>query len=204
MNVNNSKMSEEEVREVLDACAGKILKNGKENAQESQKVLLKYFNPQNPKYDVNAPLPNQNGWTPLIFSTFFGKTEQTNLLLNLGADPNKKISKDISALHISSSEGYDEISNSHLQQGAEVNAQTTSGRTPIMGACECGHIKVVKTIMPYKPNITIKDINGKTCVDYAQEKNYMDIASMFDYQELSKLLNKQNGSSSGNKRTSKI
>ncbi len=203
MNVNDSKMSEEEVREVLDACAGKILKNGKESMQESQKVLLKYFNPQNPKYDVNAALPNQNGWTPLIFSTFFGKTEQTNLLLNLGADPNKKISKNISALHISSAEGYDEISNSHLQQGAEVNAQTTSGRTPIMGACEGGHIKVVKTIMPYKPNITIKDISGKTCIDYAQEKNYLDIASMFDYQSLSKLLNKAS-SGSTSKRTSKI
>jgi uncharacterized protein len=203
MNVNNSKMSEEEVREILDACAGKVLKNGKENTQESKKVLLKYFSPQNPKYDVNAPIPNQNGWTPLIFATFFGKNEEVNLLLNLGADPNKKIAKDISALHISSSEGYEEISNNHLQQGAEVNAQTTTGRTPIMGACESGHIKVVKTIMPYKPNITIKDINGRTCIDYAQEKNFVEIASLFEYQNLTRILN-GGGGSSGQKRTSKI
>lgn len=202
MNVNNSKMSEDEVREILDACAGKILKNGKESSIESKKVLLKYFNPQNPKYNVNAPLPNQKGWTPLIFTTFFGRTEETNLLLNLGADPNKKINSEISPLHISSAEGYDEISNSHLQQGAEVNAQTTSGRTPIMGACEGGHIKVVKTIMPYKPNISIKDGFGKTCIDYAHEKNYMDIAKMFDYESLSKILNV--GSVSSQKRNSKI
>lgn len=206
MIVNNNSMSEIEVREIIKACNGEILNsNGVPCHNTSIAKLKNFFDPKNSEYyDINQPLPEQCGWTALAFATFYGKTEEAKSLLVLGADPNVSINNSITVLQIAASEGYTALCASLLKKQANINAQTAKGRTAMMGACENGKLKVVQTMLPYKPNIMIADVDGKTCLDYAQTKEHYDIVRHIEYAILKNKIPLKDAISSGGRKVSKI
>lgn len=186
MIVNNDFMSEEEVKEIIDACNGETLNKDKIPCHiASIEKLRHYFDTSNNKYyDINQPLPGQAGWTVLAFATFAKKPEEVKQILAMGADPNVTINNAITPLQIAASEGYDSICTSLLKRKAAIDAQSAKGRTAMMGACQNGRTKVVKTLIPYGPKPLIKDNDGKTCLDYAQENGHYDIVRIIDYAQL--------------------
>ena len=58
-----------------------------------------------------------------------------------------------------------------LRKGADVNARWTSwyGRTPIMMAAGYGRADVVEFLLTKNPDLFLKDSNGKTVFDIAEE-----------------------------------
>jgi len=49
--------------------------------------------------------------------------------------------------------------------GADINLQNPEGRTPLMLAANKGHVLVVKELLAYHPNLSVKDENGKTAYE---------------------------------------
>ncbi len=187
MNVNekDTQLSKDAVEEILLACNRKIKNSkGKEDPLEGIKIFRKYFNPESPAYDINKPLPDQKQWTALAFTTWFGRTEETRALISLGANPKVLLNDNLSVLHIAASEGRHGMCLNFLQKGAEINQQTAKGFTPLMGACENGHLNVIQTMLPFKPNVMIEDNNKMTCLDYGLKNQHYNVIRFIQYYHL--------------------
>lgn len=75
--------------------------------------------------DVNAK--DENGWTPLLWASYWGTTNQVEILLENGADVNAKTSEGSTALHWASYWVKIETVELLLKKGADVNAINSNG-----------------------------------------------------------------------------
>lgn len=80
--------------------------------------------------DVNAVAENANCVAPVHAAAAVCDRETMQLLLERGADPNKKQQMDYTALHGAASRGDVEIAKLLLAHGADRNARGTDGMTP--------------------------------------------------------------------------
>lgn len=203
--VNQQNLSKEAVNEILEACNRKIKNSeGKEDAQEGIKIFKKYFDKTRDHYDIDKPLPGQGEWNPLAFATFFGKAEEVKALLTLGANSKIKLNNDITVLHVAATEGKPVLCNYYLRGGVDVNSQSKLGQTPMMNACEAGHLDVVKILLNAKPNIMIKDNDALTCLDYGQKEQHYSIISYIEYFYLENKLPLKDVSQMNHKKVAKI
>lgn len=86
------------------------------------------------------------GWTPLLWSIYYGNTEVTKYLLKNGADPNLK---------------------SQLQYGIYL-----PGTSPLILAATYGRDDAVEALLKHKANRGDVDAKGKKAIDYAKEYNF--------------------------------
>ncbi|NCQ52298.1 ankyrin repeat domain-containing protein [archaeon] len=179
---NNASLSPGEVKEILDAC-NRQFKNskGKEDSQEGIKIFKKYFNKDNPRFDINKPLPGQGDWNALAFTTYFNKIEESKFLMQLGADSNNKLSGNISLVSVAARDGKAALCLYYLKNGSNVDGASDDGMTPMMRACEAGHMDVVQVMIPFKPNIMLKDNKAKTCLDYGLMNGHYPIVRYIEY-----------------------
>lgn len=63
--------------------------------------------------------------------------------------------------------------------------------TPMMRTCEGGHLDIAKLLLRNNANIELKDVNDKTCVDYAVENSYQELATFLQYTSLKKAIDKE-------------
>jgi len=61
-----------------------------------------------------------------------------------------------------------------LKSGAEINAQNSAGRTPLMQACFWGRIKAAQLILGHEPDIYTKDIRGRTALALTKQSHELD------------------------------
>jgi ankyrin repeat protein len=122
------------------------------------------------------------GRTPLYTACVSNKTSAINILLEHGADPNQRftyrspvdhrVEADVTALHYASSP---EAVISLIQAGAEVNAVSAIGTTPLMRAAFCGKIHVVKVLLkvgasPYVRQKKCRSREALTARELAESK----------------------------------
>lgn len=193
---NNVNLSTIDYKLIQKACARRDM-----SRVESLKILNLYFGGKSPILDINATFPGQGLWTPLAYTVFFGKREESAFLLKNGANPNHKLSNDISFLHIAANDGKDSICVLLLESGVSINTLNSKLQTPIMSACQSGKKETVICLLNYTPNVNLKDSYGKTCLDYAKDTNNGDIATMIEHKVLSASLLDSNKL---NKRVNKI
>lgn len=164
------------IDEILNACARKIKnENGKEDSSESYKIFLKYFNSKNPLLDINQPIAGQGKWTPLAFATYFGKTDEVAQLLSLGAKPDIELDKKMTVLHMAATQGKEILCTYFLKKNCNIDAQCEKGTTPLMRASEAGNFDIVRALLPYSPNILLRDNENKSCIEYCREAECYDI-----------------------------
>ena len=203
LNVKN--ISKEEIKQILDACGRKLLNpQGKEDHKEGIKVFNKYFNPQNPLLDINAPLPGQGKWTALAFSTYFGKFEECKALISLGANPSVKLDNGLNVLHIAATEGKPLLCVHLLKNGVNVDSLSNSKQTAMMRACEAGHLDVVQSILPFNPNLMLEDNDALTCLDYGFKNQHYNIVKYIQYYVLEQKVPLKNVGEYVPKKTAKI
>ena len=53
-------------------------------------------------------------------------------------------------------------------------------QTPLHKAAENGHLNVIKYLAPKVPDVNVKDADGKTPRDYANEQSRADIVEFLD------------------------
>ena len=94
------------------------------NSIECVRLLLDHG--ADPKVTDNA------GWTPLIFATYFGGSdEMLNLLLDRGSDVNAQNDRGITALYMASASGHVPQVKLLLARGADRSIASKSGYTPL-------------------------------------------------------------------------
>ena len=104
--------------------------------------------------DVNAK--TGDGWSPLIYATYYGHKEIIELLIAAGADANVKDSFGGNLLHYAASRGRKEVAELLVTAGTEVNGKNKYGLTPLNRAATRGHKETAELLIA----------NGADCLLY--------------------------------------
>jgi len=99
------------------------------------------------------------------------------LLWGCGPDTNVKYR----TLYMAASDGDAEDVKKHLRRGDKIDeANVTYEWTPLHKAAASGYTDVVEVLLSHGANTTLKDIYGKTALDYAKEQNFEKIVALFE------------------------
>lgn len=123
------------------------------------------------------------GFTPL-YSACFGSSfapekslQAVRLLLEYGADPNKKFDYDSMIdgrlerdLRVLMMAGTAEIAEALLAAGAQVNVASATGVTPLMRAAGSGRADVVRVLMNAGADASARRDDGRMAADLARDK----------------------------------
>lgn len=105
----------------------------------------------------------------LDYASMYGHTEIVKYLLENGADINSTSGFGTTPLMYAAQNGHLEIIRLLVEGGADLERVNSVGRgeTALMFAAQNGHLNIVKYLAP-KSDITQKDYDGKTVLEYAQ------------------------------------
>ncbi|CAH3178494.1 unnamed protein product [Porites lobata] len=117
--------------------------------------------------DVNGV--NKVKHTPLMIAAIRGHINALTLLIKHGANVDLQDSDGYKALHfaVHGSDISSEIFSCLIGIGADVNARTNNGVTPLMIAAEEGHINAVTSLVKCGANVDLQDKYGNTALHYA-------------------------------------
>lgn len=124
--------------------------------------------------DINVR--DKYGATPLMTAARWGNIPMVRFLLKNGATPNQPRSEaGRMALHVACAYyGGMQICKALIAAGADVNAVTLKGETPLMMAASNGKADVVELLLRLGADKQKKDQNGKTALDYARSAEISD------------------------------
>ncbi|XP_055953567.1 uncharacterized protein LOC129989212 [Argiope bruennichi] len=106
--------------------------------------------------NVNASVIT-GGYTALHIAAEKGLTKIVNILLNKGANVNKKSDDQLLPLHLASMRGKTDIVMILLSQKSDIDAETIDGHTPLIFAAERGRNEVVDLLIKHKAKVNIAD-----------------------------------------------
>lgn len=123
---------------------------------------------------VNKP---SRCFTPLMNATKFGKPECVHILLDKGADIDRKCSFGESALHTAAAMKNLEMVKFLLNRGANVDNQRQGGRTPLMDAVLIGSQDtcIVQHLLDAGADVQLQDENKLSALHFAQTEELIDI-----------------------------
>lgn len=141
---------------------------GNNNVDEVKEILAKGV-------DVNGF--DEMGRTALLTAAQKRYISIVQLLLEAGADPNLgDDERDQTPLMVAigASEQSRSICSLLIAAGANVNAQTTDGMTPLMWAAQFGNLEITEMLIRFNADASLKDIDGKTALNYANIESTKD------------------------------
>jgi len=119
--------------------------------------------------DVNAIY--SGGWSVLDMALTSKNEEVITLVKTSGGRSNADKS-----IFAASGIGNIEAVKQHLAAGADVNAKTKSGLTPLHHAAFYGHMEIAELLIEKGADVKAKDMNGKTPLDEAIKRKHTEIA----------------------------
>jgi len=100
-------------------------------------------------------------------------------LLDKGGDPDARDGSGYTALHYASRSGYEAVCQFLLEQGADVNAQTRSGKvSSLHRAAYSGHTAVVRLLIKYGADLRLLDSDGQTPLHKAAQKMQKEVVRL--------------------------
>jgi ankyrin repeat protein len=116
------------------------------------------------------------GRTPLMFASDKGSVGAVRMLLQHMGGQAFQEADDIgrTALHWAASRGREEVVALLLGMGAQANSRDIINKTPLMLACEKGHMGVVRMLAQHigEEGLKERDANGRTVLHWAVEEGY--------------------------------
>ena len=128
--------------------------------------------------DVNGV--NKVKQTPLMKAAKSGHINALTLLIKHGADVDLQDSDGYKALHFAvfGSDISSEILSCLIGSGADVNARTNNGVTPLMIAAEEGHINAVTSLVKCGANVHLHDKDGQRALHHAMQSPQASICEV--------------------------
>uniref|UniRef100_A0A8C1MUS8 Ankyrin repeat, SAM and basic leucine zipper domain-containing protein 1 n=1 Tax=Cyprinus carpio TaxID=7962 RepID=A0A8C1MUS8_CYPCA len=107
------------------------------------------------------------------------------LLLSRNADPNVCNRSSMTCLMLAARDGYCQVINLLVSHGAELNFQNDNGLTALIMAVQYGREAAVLKLLQLGADKFIKTKTGKTAADMAKVFNYPEISRILDSKDLS-------------------
>lgn len=126
-----------------------------------------------PKTDVE--LRNKQDESPLMMAAYKGLLEISQKLIARDADVNKT---GWTPLHYAATRGHLEIITLLLDKHAYIDAESPNGSTPLMMAAGYGPPEAVKLLLESGADPLLKNQQGLSAIDFAQQAKRQDIAEM--------------------------
>lgn len=129
---------------------------------------------------ANVNAVDSSNTTPLLASCFAESELSTivKLLLEAGADPNIARNDNVTPLLVACQNNYTEIAEMLLEAKANPNIPyEKTGVTPLMFAAQINNKNLVNLLIKNGANKEAKDNNGFKAYQYAEDKNYFDLAT---------------------------
>ncbi|PSN49741.1 hypothetical protein C0J52_08481 [Blattella germanica] len=132
------------------------------------------------KEALNINVCNSDGFTPLHVSAMHGRTDIVRLLLDAGAHVNVVTrTKGVTPLHLACQNQNILVVKLLLQSGdCNVDIQDASGNTALHYASFTSNYRLVELILKYGPIIDLKNSNGKTPLNEAEEKLALSVVRL--------------------------
>ncbi|GCB71039.1 hypothetical protein scyTo_0005825 [Scyliorhinus torazame] len=92
-------------------------------------------------------VPDERGFTPLMWAAAFGEIAVVKFLLEMGADPHTLAKERESTLSLASIQGYTDIVLLFLDHGVDVNIYDWNGGTPLLYAVHGNHVTCVEALL---------------------------------------------------------
>ena len=126
--------------------------------------------------DINTR--DEQGWTPLMISTFNGREEVAILLIRHGADVNAKDAAGYGPLHWAAFNGYSEVVKLLVEKRAFVNAVSKHGLTPLLQAATRGHLVTAGQLIAGGANVNLASNDGWTPLHKAAANGHTEIVKL--------------------------
>jgi len=129
------------------------------------------------EHGADAGARNESGgdWSPLELASEVGHVGVIEVLLGHHVNVKARDMNGLTALHIASSGEQPEAARVLLEHGADANAKSTKGRTPLSYAIYEG-VASVLVLLEYGADTNAKDSDNRTQLHQALERGYTDIA----------------------------
>lgn len=125
-----------------------------------------------------------DGFTALGLAAFFKRPDAVRALVELGADPHlASRPAGFTPLHSAVADdagGADakDIARMLLRAGADPNAQSASGNTPLHTVAFTGDVEITKLLVAAGGDATIKNNDGLTPLDVARDRGRAEVAAL--------------------------
>ena len=119
--------------------------------------------------DINSFSADNCNCTPLMKAVKNGDKDVVTFLTDHGANVAIKDKCGYTALHKACIylDSSPEVLRCLIENGADVNLSTDDNRTPLITACEYGHVNAVSVLIEHGANVNLQDQGGLTAVHYA-------------------------------------
>lgn len=125
---------------------------------------------------------NGTGFTALHIASYFGYEDIVMLLLDHGADVDKKTmdGSDLTALQSAVSNLKVEAVKKLLLYNPDVNVRMLGGFTPLMSAAALGSKDLVRALVEHGADSAIKSEDGRDARSFAFDAKHSDIVDLLD------------------------
>ncbi len=159
---------------VLTFCGDSSENHSGNSGNGGQEVLL---TDGNSNQNANGDSNKQNGKNEINEKLFEAvknaDINEINRLLNRGADVNYRVLND-TTLTFACSEKQSEVALTLIKGGADINATTTDGFTPLALASRNGMTDIVKILIRKGADINVENKGGYTPLHYASEEGHTE------------------------------
>ncbi|MDR1888136.1 MAG: ankyrin repeat domain-containing protein [Zoogloeaceae bacterium] len=129
------------------------------------------------RYGANVNLENSAGEQALLLAVWRGKREALEWLLAHGAELNRQPGQ-WSALHYAAFTGDQKLVADLLARGADINARSPSGATPLMMAIYDGKQATAKFLIEQGANTRLRNDRGDGAMEWAMRYNQHSLARL--------------------------
>jgi hypothetical protein len=126
---------------------------------------------------ANVNGTNQNGEQALLFAAWRGHLEATRWLLDHDARLNRP-GLQWSALHYAVFAGHEQVAQFLIERGANINARSTNGSTPLMMAAREGREKLATLLLGHGADTSLQNDVGDDAFIWAMRNRHPQIAKV--------------------------
>jgi len=121
---------------------------------------------------------SKGGNSPLMMAAWKGHVEVARLLMDRGAEVDKKSQGGSTPLKAAAQMGHVEVARLLLDRGANHMAKNQYGSTPLMEAATMGHVEVARLLIVRGAEVEATDKTGKTPLMIARERGFQDMVTL--------------------------